>query len=112
LLGGLLRVSPAARRFTEVAREVARVLHCDADFDAACPCAISSPTVPDSPEIIAAELRIIAETCCLEGIAPEDTIEWDAAAKLETAARALREIRDGGEDPRAVAAVALMSISG
>jgi hypothetical protein len=70
--------------------------------------------VPDSPEIVAAELRTIALASAseLEGIAPQDTIEWDAAAKLETAARALREIKDGAPDPKGVATVALMSISG
>jgi hypothetical protein len=71
-----------------------------------------APSVPDSPEIVAAELRTIAEASALEGVAPQDMLEWDAAAKLETAARALREIRDGAEDPKGVATVALMSISG
>jgi hypothetical protein len=71
-------------------------------------------TPPDSPEIVAAELRTIASANAsdLEGIKPQDTIEWDAAAKLETAARALREIKDGAPDPKGVATVALMSISG
>jgi hypothetical protein len=70
--------------------------------------------VPDSPEIVAAELRTLAASAAsdLEGIDPQDTIEWDAAAKLETAARALREIKDGAPDPKGVATVALMSISG
>lgn len=69
---------------------------------------------PDSPETVAQELRAIASSNVfgLDGITPQDTIEWDAAAKLEAAARALREIRDGAEDPRGVAAVVLMSISG
>jgi hypothetical protein len=70
--------------------------------------------LPDSPETIAAELRVIAEanTSDLPEIRPQETIEWDAAAKLETATRALREIRDGAKDPQGVASVALMSISG
>jgi hypothetical protein len=74
----------------------------------------SEDRLPDSPEIIAAELRALAEVSVsdLPEIRPQDTIEWDAAAKLETAARALREIRDGAPDPRGVASVALMSISG
>jgi hypothetical protein len=69
---------------------------------------------PDSPETVADELRSIARSnvSTLDGIKPQDTIEWDAAAKLEVTARALREIKDGAEDPQAVAAVALMSISG
>jgi hypothetical protein len=69
---------------------------------------------PDSPEIVAAELRAIAEfeTSELDLIKPQDTIEWDAEWMLETAARALREIRDGAADPKAVATVALMVISG
>jgi hypothetical protein len=69
---------------------------------------------PDSPEIVASELRTIAllNTCDLDGIEPQNTIEWDAAAMLETAARALREIRDGASDPKGVATVALMSIGG
>jgi hypothetical protein len=71
-----------------------------------------APNVPDSPEIVAAELRTIVEASALEGVAPQDMIEWDAAAKLETATRALREIRDGAPDPKGVATVALMSISG
>jgi hypothetical protein len=75
-------------------------------------------TVPDSPEQVAAELRTIAEenvSLLDEGdqyIKPQDTIEWDAANKLETASRALREIKDGAPDPRGIATVALMSISG
>jgi hypothetical protein len=75
-------------------------------------------TVPDSPETVASELRMIAEANIAmleEGqqyIKPQDTIEWDAAAKLETASRALREIKDGAPDPIGVATVALMSISG
>jgi hypothetical protein len=69
---------------------------------------------PDSPDIVVAELRMIAEsnTSDLDGIKPQDTIEWDAAAMLETAARALREIRHGAPDPRAVAIVGLLAISG
>ena len=69
---------------------------------------------PDSPEIVASELRTIASlnTSDLDGIKPQDTIEWDAAAMLETATRALREIRDGAPDPKGVAIVVLMSISG
>jgi hypothetical protein len=69
--------------------------------------------VPDSPEIVAAELRTLAASAAsdLEGIKPQDTIEWDAAAKIETAARALREIRDGGKMPRTIAAVALMELN-
>ena len=48
-------------------------------------------TVPDSREQVAAELRTIAEenvSLLDEGdqyIKPQDTIEWDAANKLETA---------------------------
>ena len=62
-------------------------------------------TVPDSPEQVAAELRTIAEenvSLLDEGdqyIKPQDTIEWNAANKLETASRALREIKDGAADP-------------
>jgi hypothetical protein len=67
---------------------------------------------PDSPEQVAAELREIArENVSDLEIKPEETIEWDAAAKIEAAARALREIRDGAPDPRAAAAVALMNIN-
>lgn len=68
---------------------------------------------PDSPEQVADELRVIAEanTSDLDGIKPQDTIEWDAAAKLEAAARALREIKAGAPDPKGVATVALMSMS-
>lgn len=70
--------------------------------------------MPDSPETVASELRSIARsnTSELEGVKPQDTIEWDAAAKLEVTARALREIKDGAEDPKGIATVALMSISG
>jgi hypothetical protein len=69
--------------------------------------------MPDSPEIVAEELRTIARSnvSTLDGIKPQDTIEWDAAAKLEVASRALREIRDGSEQPRTVAAVALMELN-
>jgi len=67
---------------------------------------------PDSPETVASELRTIArENVSDLDIKPEETIEWDAAAKLEVAARALREIRDGSERPRTVAAVALMELN-
>jgi hypothetical protein len=71
--------------------------------------------LPDSPEQVAAELRVLAEvnaSTLTPGIAPHETIEWDAANKLETASRALREIKDGAPDPVGVATVALMSISG
>jgi hypothetical protein len=68
---------------------------------------------PDSPETVAAELREIAKANVSDlEIKPQDTIEWDAAAKLEVASRALRDIKDGAEDPVGVATVALMSISG
>jgi hypothetical protein len=68
---------------------------------------------PDSPETVAEELRSIARSNVYDlEIKPEETIEWDAAAKLETGTRALREIRDGAPDPKGVATVALMSISG
>jgi hypothetical protein len=69
---------------------------------------------PDSPEIVAAELRMIAEfnTSDMDLVKPQDTIEWDAAGMLEIAARALREIRDGAPDPKTIATVALMAISG
>jgi hypothetical protein len=68
---------------------------------------------PDSPETVAAELREIAKANVSDlEIKPQDTIEWDAATKLEVATGALREIKDGVEDPKGVATVALMSISG
>jgi hypothetical protein len=67
---------------------------------------------PDSPETVAAELRTIAKANVYDlEIKPQDTIEWDAAAKLEVATGALREIRDGAPEPKTVATVALMSMN-
>lgn len=68
---------------------------------------------PDSPEIIAEELRNLAEanTAEIPEIAPHETIEWDAAAKLDTATRALRVIKAGADDPVSVATVALWSMN-
>jgi hypothetical protein len=65
----------------------------------------------DSLAIIVEELRTIAllSTEDLE-IDHVDTIEWDAARRLEVAARALREIRDGGREPKGIARIALMSV--
>ena len=45
------------------------------------------------------------------GLDKEATIEWCAAAALETAFRALHEIELGSPDPRAIAAVALMILA-
>lgn len=85
----------------------------DRDLDAHGRIALFYVQMPDSPEIVAEELRTIARSnvSTLDGIKPQDTIEWDAAAKLEVASRALREIRDGSEQPRTVAAVALMELN-
>jgi hypothetical protein len=66
---------------------------------------------PDSPEETAEDLRDLARaTGETTEIKAEETPEWDAANKIECAARALRQIRDGVADPRATASVALMNL--
>jgi hypothetical protein len=64
----------------------------------------------DTPEQIATDLRDIARVNAVEGVEIKEMQEWRAAQIIETAAGALREIRDGEPEPRAVAAVALMEI--
>lgn len=65
----------------------------------------------DSPEQIATDLRDIARASVVEGVEIKEMQEWRAAQMIETAARALREIRDGAREPRIVAAVALMEMN-
>lgn len=59
-----------------------------------------------------ADLRALAETSAAGAgdLPPHQTVESDAADAIETASRALRDIRDGAPDPKAIAAVALMAM--
>ena len=68
---------------------------------------------PPYPDALIEDLLRLAETSAdeLGIILPSGTIEADAAAVIETATRALREISEGAPDPRLVAYVALMAIA-
>lgn len=67
---------------------------------------------PPYPDALIGDLRDLAEASAAGiDLSANAMIEADAAAAIETAVRALREISDGAPDPRLVAYVALLAIA-